>query len=259
MSGIEIFPSIYNVGMWDTLTLIYAINKRIPIQHLQHKKWYSWCFVFVFEGFFPQYFIKCLKTKDIILERKLCKFFWWPQSTVYIYIYVYIGFPMVCDVIWFLSNELCVFYPRALIFIQRVVCFLSPSLDFYPTSCVFSILEPWLGDRKHTKSYHITNHGGFFLSHIDHPIPVFVAFYSSKGVAYTQCAQCDIKNLSHECYHMSVITWVLSHWYQGKYVINITGHSWTRYIFLYVEQYFADILFLCCRALLRAQGADESQ
>jgi hypothetical protein len=28
--------------------------------------------------------------------------------------YIYIGSPMVCDVIWFLSNKLCVFYPRAL-------------------------------------------------------------------------------------------------------------------------------------------------
>jgi hypothetical protein len=27
---------------------------------------------------------------------------------------LYIGSPMVCDVIWFLSNEFCVFYPRAL-------------------------------------------------------------------------------------------------------------------------------------------------
>jgi hypothetical protein len=26
--------------------------------------------------------------------------------------YTYVGSPMVCDVIWFLSNELCVLYPR---------------------------------------------------------------------------------------------------------------------------------------------------
>jgi hypothetical protein len=35
------------------------------------------------------------------------------------------------------------------------------------------------GDRKHTtswiKSYHITKHGKFFLSHIYHPIPVFIS------------------------------------------------------------------------------------
>jgi hypothetical protein len=27
---------------------------------------------------------------------------------------IYIGSPMVCDLIWFISNELCVFYPWAL-------------------------------------------------------------------------------------------------------------------------------------------------
>jgi hypothetical protein len=40
--------------------------------------------------------------------------------------YTHIGSPMVCDVIWFLSNELCVFYPRALAFYHM-----------FTTPCVF--------------------------------------------------------------------------------------------------------------------------
>jgi hypothetical protein len=58
-----------------------------------------------------------------------------------------IGSPMVCDVIWFLSNS-CVFYPLS-------------------------------GIENHITLQDI---GRFFLSHIYHPRPVFV-LYSSKGVA----------------------------------------------------------------------------
>jgi hypothetical protein len=48
----------------------------------------------------------------------------------------------------------------------------------------------------------ITDHGVFFLSHIHHPIPVFVAmtlFFGGHGDT-----QCDIKKLSHEWYHIDI-------------------------------------------------------
>jgi hypothetical protein len=39
---------------------------------------------------------------------------------------IYLGSPMVCDVIWFLSNELCVFYPWALAFFLSHIYHLKP-------------------------------------------------------------------------------------------------------------------------------------
>jgi hypothetical protein len=85
-----------------------------------------------------------------------------------------------------------------MIFIQFVVCFLSPSL--IQLVVCFLIPEPWRGDRKHTKSYHITNHGRFFLSHIYHPMPVLLPlFFEGRGVG--------IHNVISK-----IITWVILHW-----------------------------------------------
>jgi hypothetical protein len=83
--------------------------------------------------------------------------------------------------------------------------------------------------------YHFIKHGRFFLSHIYHPIPVFIGFILWKK--WRRNTQCDNKNLSHE--------W-LSHWYQGKYVI--IAH--TNFYFLSPSQFCAmtnlqDTKFLC--------------
>jgi hypothetical protein len=84
-----------------------------------------------------------------------------------------IGSSMVCDVIWFLSNELCV-----------------------------SIPEPWRGDRKHTTSCIkiILHHKAWEILFITY-LPshtCFCYFYSSNGVG--------IHNVTSENYHTSDIT-----------------------------------------------------
>jgi hypothetical protein len=119
--------------------------------------------------------------------------------------------------------------------------------DFYPTSCLFSIPEPWRGDRKHTTSWikiishHKTWSPRFFLSHIYHPIHVFIDFILWK--AWRRNTQCENKNLSHECY--------ISHWYQGKYVIK--SHVKTRLLsilFLYSLSCRKFITSVACKYLV---------
>jgi hypothetical protein len=85
--------------------------------------------------------------------------------------------------------------------------------DFYPTSCVFSIPEPWPGDRNHTSwikiiSHHKTWSLDFYLSHIyhQHTYMYFVYFILWIGI--------------YNMWYQKFITWVISHWYQGKYVIK---------------------------------------
>jgi hypothetical protein len=69
-----------------------------------------------------------------------------------------------------------------MIFIQRVVCFLFPSLGEL--------------DKNHITSQTM---GDSFLSHIYHPIPVFLTlFFKWRGIG--------IHNVIIEIYHMSVIT-----------------------------------------------------
>jgi hypothetical protein len=81
-----------------------------------------------------------------------------------------------------------------MIFIQRVVCFLSSSLG-YRVVCFLSLS---LGSG--IESAQLV--GRFFLSHIYHPIPVFIDSILWK--ALRRNTQCDNKKLSHECYHIDI-------------------------------------------------------
>jgi hypothetical protein len=64
-------------------------------------------------------------------------------------------------------NKLYVFYPRALIYIEQVVCFLSQSFDLYERVVCF--LSPSLDDGIENtqpvqyKSYQIKNHGRSYI------------------------------------------------------------------------------------------------
>jgi hypothetical protein len=80
---------------------------------------------------------------------------------------------MVCDVIWFLSNELCVFYPRAL-------------ARGYKTHNEL--------DKNHITSQ---NMGDSFYH-------IFAAPYLFLLTLFFRNTQCDNKNLSHECYHIEI-------------------------------------------------------
>jgi hypothetical protein len=82
-----------------------------------------------------------------------------------------------------------------MIFIQRVLCFLFPSFGKRIEN------TQWVG----CKSYHITDHGIFFSSHIYHPIPVFVDFILRRAWRYTMWY---IKKLSHEWYRIDIKDWL---------------------------------------------------
>jgi hypothetical protein len=92
--------------------------------------------------------------------------------------------------------------------------------DFYPTNFVFSVPEPWRGDKKHTTSWIkiISHHKPreiLFITYIP-PHTCFCWLYPFGGHGV------GIHNVISKNYHMSV---------HGKYVIN-----WGS-IFQYTTQY----------------------
>jgi hypothetical protein len=80
--------------------------------------------------------------------------------------------------------------------------------DFYPTSCVFSIPEPWRGDRNHTTgwikiiSHHKTCMIDSFHYILYHQHTSFVCFV--LWTSWRRNTECDTKKLSHDWYHIDI-------------------------------------------------------
>ena len=97
-----------------------------------------------------------------------------------------------------------------MIFIQLVVCFLSPSLG----SWIENTQVGW-------KLYPTTNHGRFFLSHVTTSFLSLVAFemqlFLTSFQKYCMIIHCDVIGKVYE----NIIPWMISTAYVGKHVINI--------------------------------------
>jgi hypothetical protein len=87
--------------------------------------------------------------------------------------------PMYCDVIWFLSNKLCVFLFQAI---------------FEEKKTHINCHTSWI-----KIIYHITKHWRFFLSHIYHPSFILWTVWS-----YKEITEWGNKNISHYRYHIGI-------------------------------------------------------
>jgi hypothetical protein len=66
------------------------------------------------------------------------------------------------------------------------------------------------------KSYHITNHGIFFLSHVYHPIPVFVDFILQRTWRYTMWYRKIITCMMYEWYHIDIKDWLIIYCFTSR-------------------------------------------
>ena len=120
---------------------------------------------------------------------------WLDMTFIQWFVCIYVGSPKVCGWIWFLSNDLCVFYPRALTHNKL--------------------------DKNHIQ---LQTMGDSFCHMLQHHFlslhKFYVAFYMQKFLAsfkeYYVIIHCDVIAVVYEKF----IKWVISTGYEGKHVLK---------------------------------------